>query len=56
MIKNWLVTGDTHGLVDMRLANIPDSYEPQETALIILGDAGINYYLNKTDAKKKLAL
>ena len=56
MIKNWLVTGDTHGLVDLRLNNITDMYIPEETALIILGDAGINYYLNKTDTKNKLKL
>ena len=31
-------------------------YIPEETALIILGDAGINYYLNKTDTKNKLKL
>ena len=31
-------------------------YLPEETALIILGDAGINFYLNKTDKKNKEAI
>lgn len=52
-IKNWLITGDTHGRVMSRLSNIDEKYIPEETALIILGDAGINYYLNKTDKKNK---
>lgn len=54
MIKNWLVTGDTHGRVMERLSQIDsDKYIPDETAIIILGDAGINYFLNKTDVKKQ---
>lgn len=57
MIKNWLVTGDTHGLVMTRLMNIDTAkYIPEETAVIILGDAGINFYLNKTDKKNKKAI
>jgi 3-oxoacid CoA-transferase subunit A len=56
VIKNVLITGDTHGRVVERIHNIrrdcPD-YEPNETAIIILGDAGINYYLNKSDKKNK---
>lgn len=54
MIKNFLITGDTHGRVMDRLAQIDTTiYAPTETALIILGDAGINFYLNKTDEKLK---
>lgn len=54
MIKNWLVTGDTHGQVITRLTNIGTTdYPVEETALIILGDAGINFYLNKTDMNLK---
>lgn len=57
MIKNWLITGDTHGLVNSRLKNIdPQVYIPEETAVIILGDMGLNFYLNKTDAKNKKAV
>lgn len=51
MIKNWLITGDTHGQVLERLSHI--EYPPDETALIILGDMGLNFYLNKTDRKNK---
>lgn len=56
MIKNWLVTGDTHSRVEGRLVKIENSMPelvPAETALIILGDAGLNYYLSKHDWKNK---
>ena len=55
-IKNWLITGDCHGRVAERMSMIHDSmpeYKPEETAVIILGDAGLLYYLNKTDQKHK---
>lgn len=56
MIKRWIITGDTHGQVVKRLYQILgniDDVALEETAVIILGDAGINYYLNKTDQKNK---
>ena len=56
MIRNVLITGDTHGRVSQRILNIARNYPdlvPEETAIIILGDAGINYYLNKSDKKNK---
>ena len=56
MIKRWIITGDTHGQVERRLYQIThnmDDIVPEETAVIILGDAGLNYYLNKTDRKNK---
>lgn len=56
MIKRWIITGDTHGRVGQRLYQIThnmDSIIPEETAVIILGDAGLNYYLNSTDLKGK---
>lgn len=56
MIKKWIITGDTHGLLDQRISQIAHYTEnlvPEETAVIILGDAGLNYYLNKTDRKGK---
>lgn len=56
MLKNIVITGDTHGQVEQRLAAIQDNmpeYKPEETAVIILGDAGLNYWLNKTDQKHK---
>lgn len=53
MIKKWLITGDTHGKVAERLAHIPSTLSPEETAIIILGDVGFNFWLNKTDVKTK---
>ncbi len=60
MIKRWVLTGDTHGRVAERLHQVAhdriffaDHVTPEETAMIILGDAGLNYYLNKTDYKNK---
>lgn len=54
MIKNWFVTGDTHGQILPRLSQInAGKYAASQTALIILGDAGINFYLNKTDMNLK---
>lgn len=61
MIKNWIVTGDTHGGMSAisRVSNIqrnmPDC-KPEESAVIILGDAGLNFYLNGTDKKYKKTL
>lgn len=56
MIKQWYITGDTHGDVTTRVWNMLHSNHienPEEAGLIILGDAGINFYLNKTDKKLK---
>jgi 3-oxoacid CoA-transferase subunit A len=53
MYKNILITGDTHGRVYERLADIPMIYKAEETAVIILGDAGFNFYLNRTDERNK---
>ena len=58
MIKKWILTGDTHGDVISRLENIKlnsPEYIPEETGVIILGDAGLNYWGNKTDKKNKKA-
>lgn len=54
MIKYWYVTGDTHGDVYRRVTQIETPLE--ESALIILGDVGLNFYLNKTDYTKKRVL
>jgi 3-oxoacid CoA-transferase subunit A len=51
-IKNWFVTGDTHGQNKTRVKNILHNnpeLKPEETAIIILGDVGFNYSLNKSD-------
>lgn len=56
MIKHVLITGDCHGRVEGRLAYIKDTmpeYDPSETAIIILGDVGFNYYMSKHDWKTK---
>ena len=56
MIKRWIITGDTHGQVFQRMDKISrniDNLVAEETAVIILGDAGLNYNLNKTDLKGK---
>ena len=54
MIKNWFLKGDTHGLSELiqRTKNL-EAYEPSETAIVVLGDLGANFYLNKTDQKWK---
>lgn len=50
----FLLTGDTHGRVLERINRIDKKkYPPEETALIILGDAGINFYLDKGEQKEK---
>ena len=53
MIKNWLVRGDTHGKFYWMDNGCLNDYVPEETAIIILGDAGFNFFLNKTDDKLK---
>ena len=48
------LVSDTHGQVLSRLSQInAGKYAASQTALIILGDAGINFYLNKTDINLK---
>ena len=51
-IRHFVVTGDTHGDTN-RVQFFADTFDIQHVALIILGDAGYNFYLNKTDRKKK---
>ena len=48
----FMVTGDCHS-VFTRFANLP---KEEEIGMIVLGDFGINFYLNKTDYKKKKEL
>ena len=52
-VKNWLLRGDTHGNFIWMANGCLDNYAPEETAIIILGDAGFDFYLNKTDLRKK---
>lgn len=51
-IKHFVVTGDIHGDVK-EIQHFCDNYDITENALVILGDAGFNFYLNKTDRKNK---
>ena len=53
MYKNWLVRGDCHGSFYWVHELDKKRYKPFETAFIVLGDFGVNYYLNKKDEKKK---
>lgn len=55
-LEKILVTGDMHSLVAERLRSIHDNmpeYEPEKTAVIVLGDLGLLYYLDKKDYKHK---
>lgn len=52
MITNWLLRGDNHGSFTWMDYQLHD-YKPEETAIIILGDVGLNFYLNKRDAQTK---
>lgn len=52
MITTWLCTGDKHGNMSF-LNNLSEIYTPETTAIIILGDAGLNFYLNKSDYQLK---
>lgn len=55
MIKNWYVTGDIHGDPN-RFYVFSDEKNPEENAIIILGDTGVNYYLSGRDKKLKKKL
>ena len=61
MIKHLIFTGDTHGgmATISRVGNIQRNMpecKPEETMIIILGDAGLNFWLNNTDKKYKKLL
>lgn len=61
MIRHLIFTGDTHGgmatvsRIDNIKRNMPE-YKPEETMIVILGDAGLNFWLNNTDKKYKKLL
>ena len=46
MIKQFFVTGDTHGCMDR--FNWLEMQNPEEIGIIILGDAGVNFYKSTT--------
>ena len=51
-IKDFIVIGDLHGKIS-KIEEFCNIYPINSNALIVLGDAGFNYYLNKTDRKLK---
>jgi 3-oxoacid CoA-transferase subunit A len=56
MNKKVFFTGDTHGDVSHRVDQFLNVYKdivPEETMLIVLGDVGLNYYMNKKDQRNK---
>lgn len=60
-LKHLFFTGDMHGGVATisRIGNIQRNmpeYKPEETIIVILGDAGLNFWLNNTDKKYKKLL
>lgn len=61
MIRHLIFTGDTHGGIATitRISNIQRNtpeYKPEETMIVILGDTGLNFWLNNTDKKYKKLL
>ena len=57
-LKHLIYTGDVHGgfAAITRISNIQRNmpeYKPEETMVVILGDAGLNFWLNNTDKKYK---
>ena len=59
MIKNYIITGDTHGVFTDRLIRIKEAGywgKEDETAIIVLGDAGVDYYLDGREKKLKKEL
>ena len=61
MIRYLIFTGDTHGgfATITRISNIQRNtpeYKPEETMIVVLGDTGLNYWLNNTDKKYKKLL
>ena len=60
-LKRLIFTGDTHGGVATisRISDIQQNmseYKPEETMIVILGDSGLNFWLNNTDKKYKKLL
>lgn len=49
----FYITGDTHGDFSRYEIFTKDIHPTADDVMIVLGDAGLNYYGNKTDVKKK---
>ena len=50
---NVYLSGDTHGRFERIACFCRDNRTTREDVLIILGDAGVNYYINHRDEKLK---
>lgn len=57
-IKRWVVTGDCHGNFSrfFHPVFLKEEENPSEIGIIVLGDFGVNFYLNNTDKKNKRKL
>lgn len=58
LIKKWIITGDTHRGVRSRIKAIMSqacnaTLKPEELGIIILGDVGLNCYLDSSDDRLK---
>ena len=49
----FIITGDVHSAVLERLNKISHTYDLSEYAVIILGDAGLNFYLDDNERRMK---
>ena len=56
MINHWLVTGDTHGRFSRIFDAALDKQYPGSIAIIILGDGGVNYYMDVSTKRTKKML
>lgn len=54
-MKQYFITGDTHGKNYQRICQMIEQYScsPKNSSLIILGDAGFNFWLDKKEQKWK---
>ena len=55
-MSNFYITGDTHGCFDRIIEFAFRMGTTKEDVLIILGDAGVNFYLNQRDIDNKILL
>ena len=52
-IEQFLIRGDCHGTFNWVDTLKSNNYEPEKTAIIVLGDCGFDFYLNRHDERKK---
>ncbi len=49
----YLITGDKHGNFSFLSNGSLNEYKPEKTAIIVLGDFGCNFWLNKSEKRRK---